>query len=88
MREFEITSVERQKKSSLAEDEVGSIREFEIILVERQFFLFAEDEVGSMREFEITLVERQKKVHLLRTRSEVCGNSKSPWWSVKQKFTC
>ena len=36
MREFEITLVERQKKSSLAEDQVGSKREFEITLVERQ----------------------------------------------------
>ena len=60
MREFEITSVERQKKSSLAEDEVGSIRVFEV-----------------------TLVERQKK-KMLRTRSDACGNSKSPWWIVKK----
>ena len=34
---------------------------------------------------EITLVERQQKgVHLLRTRSETCGNPNSSWWTAKK----
>ena len=48
----EITVVERQKKSALAEDEVGGMREPEITLVECQRMSSpAEDEVESVRDF-------------------------------------